>query len=213
MGLYTVNVEDIVTRENTIAHKIQNPIRREPFYQAGPETLDLPVIQLDINLPVYRMANWRTRTRQLEHVHRQGLAADYFQSGEEDVVPQRAQHELLIEFAKRGRGESIIPILTKLKADRKQMETLLVTSTGVVVNGNRRLAAMRELFAEDPAGYPFQSIQVAVLPASITAPELKKIEFQQCQLQCFHLESGLPRNWDVVHLSRFMSKVKKDMLS
>jgi hypothetical protein len=113
------------------------------------------------------------------------------------VSAQRVQHEILIEFANRGRGESVIPIMQKLRQDRRQMESLLVTSTGVVVNGNRRLAAMRELFADEPGSYPFQLVEVAVLPKSVTPPDLKKIEFQLQMQQ----ETKLPYDWAIQCLS------------
>ena len=75
-------------------------------------------MHVEIALPLYRMANWRTRTKQMTHIRREQLGHDFFQSGEENVTVQRVQHEILIEFANRGRGESIIPIMQKLKQDR-----------------------------------------------------------------------------------------------
>jgi hypothetical protein len=197
MAGFNVTVTDIATREHVIAEKCASPLRREPFYHYLPDRVDLPVIHVEISLPIYRMANWRTRIKQLDYIHREGLQHEYFQTGEEDIGPQRVQHQFLIEFAKRGRGETIIPVMQKLRQDRRQMESLLVTSTGVVVNGNRRLAAMRELFAEDPGNFPFHSIEVAVLSAGLTDPELKKIEFQLQMQQ----ETKLPYEWAIQCLS------------
>lgn len=193
MAKYLVNVQDIVQRQLVIKQKQQTPIRREKFYHYVPQGIDLDVIQVDIDLPVYRLANWRTRTRQLEHVHREHHPNSFFETGEEDVAPQRAQHEFLIDFAKRGRGESIVPIWQKLANDRRQTETLLLTSTGVVLNGNRRLAAMRELWKESATDYPFQAVEAAILPAGVTPPELKKIEFRLQMQQ----ETKLPYEWAV----------------
>lgn len=193
MAKYLVNVQDVVQRQVVISQKQTTPIRREKFYHYVPGGTDLDVIQVDIDLPVYRLANWRTRTRQLEYVHRERHPDNFFETGEEDLGPQRAQHEFLIDFAKRGRGESIVSIWQKLTKDRRQTETLLLTSTGVVLNGNRRLAAMRELWKEDPTVYPFQSLEVAILPAGVTPSELKKIEFQLQMQQ----ETKLPYEWAV----------------
>lgn len=197
MAMYNVNVQDIRLREHLIKERCKNPIRSERFHQYPVQGGTLPVINVDVGLPLYRMANWRTRTKQLEHIHREGLSHDYFQCGEEDVGPQRVQHEILIEFAKRGRGDKIVPIMQALMQDRRQTETLLVTSSGVVVNGNRRLAAMRELFAEDPGKYPFDPLEVAVLPAELTALDLKKIEFELQMQQ----ETKLPYDWIIQCLS------------
>lgn len=197
MALFNVAVQDIASREHLITEKCANPERSEPFYHYLPQAVQLPVIHVEIALPVYRMANWRTRIKQFAHIRREQLEHEYFQSGEEDVGAQRVQHEILVEFANRGRGESIIPIMQKLRQDRRQMEYLLVTSTGVVVNGNRRLAAMRELFVEDPGSYPFQLIEVAVLPKGVTGGDLKKIEFQLQMQQ----ETKLPYDWAIQCLS------------
>lgn len=193
MPKYLVSVHDVVQRNLIISQKQQTPIRKEKFYHYVPQGIDLDVIQVDIDLPVYRLANWRTRTRQLEHVHREHQPHNFFETGEEDVGPQRAQHEFLIDFAKRGRGESIVPIWQKLANDRRQTETLLLTSTGVVLNGNRRLAAMRELWKESPTDYPFQAVEAAILPAGVTPAELQKIEFRLQMQQ----ETKLPYEWAV----------------
>lgn len=197
MAKFPIAVQDVVARELIITEKSANPVRKEPFYHYLPQGVDLPVIHVDISLLVYRMANWRTRTKQLDYVHREQLDHDYFQAREEDIAAQRVQHEILIEFANRGRGETIIPIMQKLKQDRRQMESLLVTSTGVVVNGNRRLAGMRELFADEPGNYPFNPVEVAVLPPGLTSQDLKKIEFQLQMQQ----ETKLPYDWAIQCLS------------
>lgn len=197
MALFNITVLDIVVRENLISEKCKNPVRTEPFYHYLPQGIPLPVIHVDIALPIYRMANWRTRTKQMTYMRREQLGHNFFHSGEENVTAQRVQHEILIEFANRGRGESIIPIMQKLRQDRRQMESLLVTSTGVVVNGNRRLAAMRELFAAEPGNYPFQHVEVAVLPKGVTPPDLQKIEFQLQMQQ----ETKLPYDWAIQCLS------------
>ncbi|CAN5434978.1 hypothetical protein BH09SUM1_BH09SUM1_28120 [soil metagenome] len=197
MVIFSVQVQDIAAREHIITGKCRTPIRREPFYHHLSAGMDLSVINVDMSLPIYRMANWRTRTKQLDYVHRENLPHEYFQRGEEDIGPQRVQHEILVEFANRGRGETIIPIVQKLKKDRRQMEPLLVTSSGVVVNGNRRLAAMRELSAEAPGIYPFNPVQVQVLPPGLTSQELQKIEFQLQMQQ----ETKLPYDWAIQCLS------------
>jgi hypothetical protein len=43
--------------------------------------------------------------------------------------------------------------MTELEREARQVEPLLVTAEGLVVNGNRRLAAMRALQLRDPVRY------------------------------------------------------------
>ena len=136
------------------------------------------------------MANFRTRTAQIKHVHDRELDNDFFSSGQENESAQRAQHDILVTFAARGRS-SVTPIMDQLHAE-EQREPLLITSDGVVVNGNRRLAAMRELFAQDPARFSyFAYVDCAVLSTSITPREIVEIEVR---LQ-MRPETKLPYGW------------------
>ena len=74
----------------------------------------------------------------------------------------------------------------------EQREPLLITMNGVVVNGNRRLAAMRELFTERPGEFKhFSHVDCAVLPASITPHEMRETEVR---LQ-MRPETKLPYGW------------------
>src|SRR5690606_27619980 len=58
-----------------------------------------------------------------------------------------------------------------------QREAILITSTGVVVNGNRRLSAMRELYATDPTKYSkFTHVKCAVLPSDASADDIDDVE-------------------------------------
>lgn len=67
--------------------------------------------------------------------------------------------------------------MIKVLATDKQREPLLITSSGVVVNGNRRLAGMRELFTEDPqTNSAFSHVDCLVLPSDATASEIVDIE-------------------------------------
>jgi len=192
MPQYQVKVEDIVKRKLVIAQKCKKPLREERFYYYTTEGIDLPVILVPLDLPVYRMENYRTRTRQRAYIHTHGKSAHFFLKGEENVGAQRAQHEILVELAKKGRGESIISIVRKFEQDQRQTDSLLLTHEGVVVNGNRRLAAMRELYVEDADSYrSFELVQGLILPESITAPELRKIEVQLQMQQ----ETKLPYDW------------------
>src|SRR6185312_4803295 len=103
------------------------------------------------------------------------LAADFFTAGQENQDPQQAQHGLLDRFSKEG-TTSIMPIAKVLEEGRQTLP-ILISSAGVVVNGNRRLAAMRELYATgEPAYQSFSHVNCMVLPASISEKEIKELE-------------------------------------
>lgn len=173
---YVVRVRDPEARRAEIATHCAATANRQRCYQMSRQQ-DLPVINLDINTPIYRMANYRTQSRQRARIRQHGLPADWFQSGQENELQQSVQHELLVGLANTGSGDTIIPITQALQSDRVQTQPLLITADGVVVNGNRRLAAMRELFADEPENYAsFAQIEAQVLPADIDAAEIKRIE-------------------------------------
>jgi len=147
-----------------------------PFHEFRNKRHDLPVIQLPIDLPVYRMQNFRTFSDQAEYIAKEAVASDYFQAGQEVESVQQVQHEMLAKLAERGVADSVAPIVDVLKRD-KQREPLLITSNGVVVNGNRRLAAMRELYASPARDFlDFAYIDCAVLPADASMSDVLDIE-------------------------------------
>lgn len=188
--LYKVNVTPKHEREAQIELGCKSPIEKSAFYEYQSTSQQLPVIRLPIELPIYRMANGRTRTAQLRHIRLHQLSADFFSAGQENQESQQAQHDILDQFSRQGTA-SIIPIATVL-AEGKQTEPILITAAGVVVNGNRRLAAMRELYAGGKPTYSsFSHINCKVLPAAVTDKEIKEIEIR-LQMQP---ETKLPYTW------------------
>jgi hypothetical protein len=173
---YTVRVEPAHIREAQIAARAAETEKTEPFYEYQSQPHDLPVIHVPLGLPIYRMANFRTRTAQQAYARRESKSPDYFSAGEENEAAQQRQHEFLLKFANTGREGSIAPIIDVLKAER-QRQPILITRRGVVVNGNRRLAAMRSLFDEDPNLYrEFATVKCQLLPATATEKDIVEVE-------------------------------------
>ena len=149
----------------------------------------LKVIRVPLKLPLYRMANGRTQADQASYIADKGLAADYFSAGEENDTVQQVQQRLLHRITNEG-PDSIAPIFDELERD-KQTDPILITPSGVVVNGNRRLMAMRMLYANRPAEFPnFATVLCAVLPP-LSAEEVDDIEVR---LQ-MRPETKLPYGW------------------
>lgn len=147
-----------------------------PFHEFRNRRHDLKVALVAIDVPVYRMQNFRTYSEQTEYLAKEALPPDYFSSGQEVESVQQIQHEMLAKLADKGVSDSVAPIADVLKRN-KQQEPLIITSTGVVVNGNRRLAAMRELFVDPSGAFPeFKYVECAVLPADATLSDVLDIE-------------------------------------
>jgi len=179
-----------------------------PFHHFRNSPRDLELIELPIKLPIYRIANFRTRKHQLAYVHKNGKPIDYFESGQEDVVVQKIQHEFLYEYAQKGSGESIIAI-TRVLESEPQTEPLLITVDGVVVNGNRRLSAMREFYGTGQPEYShFSHVQCLVLPEDATPEDIRLIELR---LQAVP-QTLLPYEWvnDALLIRDMMTDLKSE---
>lgn len=173
---YQVRITAPVTREAIIAAKVASATEKYTIHAFRNRRSDLSVIQVPVDLPVYRMENFRTFTDQKDFIAGEGKAADYFATGQESEEVQQAQHVLLYRLAQKGKADSVVPVSAVLAEDGQQ-QPLLITATGVVVNGNRRLAAMRELYTDPQGNHSnFSHIDVMVLPPDANADEILDVE-------------------------------------
>ena len=124
----------------------------------------LPVIEVPIELLVYRIENIRTKSLQKQWLaqHRD-LPRNLFISDPFSIEAQETQHQVLKMLLDKEN------LYQTFKNDDKLQQTdpLICSNDGIVVNGNRRLCAWRELYYNNKAKYAhFQTIRVAVLPDS-----------------------------------------------
>lgn len=170
---YTVKITPLTMRQSMIAERYEaSKGQGEPIYEFRGTVHQPKVIRLPIGIPVYRLENCRTFSAQQTEIARKELDKSFFAKGQETHSAQNSQHQILVELAKRG-SDSVTPIFDVLQIEG-QRETILISSTGVVVNGNRRLAAMRELlsYGHDQ----FEYVECAVLPSDTTRDEIDDIE-------------------------------------
>jgi hypothetical protein len=179
-----LNREDRVVR---IAQEKTPGARTAPFvFRGKPITLD--VVRLPIEIPIYRMDNGRTRLKQAEYFLHHKLPSEYFLKSEEDVSAQQIQHTILLELARDPRG----PIYDELLHQAAQTEALLATAAGVVVNGNRRLAAMRHLVVNEGEQFrEYNFVDLAILPAEATIEDIEEIESELQEIP----ETKLEYDW------------------
>lgn len=137
----------------------------------------LAVAAVRHELLLYRAANGRLTADLQERFKGNDAALSGFLDGEEQEEVQRLLHNLLLGKA----GDLGGPVFQELQRVAQQVEPLLITADGVVVNGNRRLAAMRELLHRDASRYgSFSNISVACLPEDA---QRNDIEFVEASLQ------------------------------
>ncbi len=139
--------------------------------------VELPVATVPHELLLYRADNGRILAELAATADRLGENPADLRARVADRDVQALLHDLLIAAARDPRA----PIYEELAEHRRQTEPLLITRTGLVVNGNRRLAAMRALRAEDPERFDrFARVEAAVLAEDTTTADL---EFMEAALQ------------------------------
>lgn len=140
----------------------------------GPEGyIDLPVVTLPIAVPLYRAENGRILSEIERYAGARFGSVDAYIDQTREDERQAVLHGLLLEKARDPRG----PIHDELARFARQTEPLLIERDGIVLNGNRRLAAMRDLMARDPNRYAaFADLRVAVLPAGLSRSAIEFIE-------------------------------------
>jgi len=193
MGGYRISIVDILERQALIAARaeVAKDQRIEYKFRNGKESLKL--IQVPIGHLMYRLENYRTRDIQLSLVAKKKHPVGFFDRVRtEDISVQSAQHLILLQESKRGSGETIKPIYDELRRVRRQTEYLIITFDGTVVNGNRRLSAMRDLYSNEPDSFQtFSEVLCAVLPSTALAEEIRELEIA-LQMQP---DTKLPYEW------------------
>jgi hypothetical protein len=169
--------QPLEARERVIAELARQPVTTThgiPFQ--GEEARHFPIRMVRIDMPKYRIENGRTSIAQRERIVERNLQTDFFtpaRAEEEEV--QKAQHEILLAMARSGKVN-----LLKFFKDAPQNQPFILDSSGFVVNGNRRLAALRALYEEDAGRYTkFSHIQVIILPSC----DLRDIDELEARLQ------------------------------
>ena len=122
----------------------------------------LPVIEVPIEMLVYRIENIRTKSLQKQWLaqHRD-LPRDLFVRDPFSIEAQENQHQVLKLLVYKENLLKTFRDNDKLQ----QTEPLICSNDGIVVNGNRRLCAWCELYYNNRIKYAhFQTVRVAVLP-------------------------------------------------
>ena len=137
------------------------------------EYREMPVVEVPVDLPLFRPENGRLITQLHRYLSEQDLDEQTFASQIDQKWVQEALQQLLVPISQDPRGA----IYEELARQAQQTEPLLITYDGVVVNGNRRLAAMRALHAQDSDRYAaFGRVRATVMPEEATAEDAEYVE-------------------------------------
>ncbi|MCY4184856.1 MAG: hypothetical protein OXD45_06035 [Rhodobacteraceae bacterium] len=173
---YKISVIPLHEREAIISKRVNaSKEHGEEIYDFRSNVLKPELIDLPIGFPVYRMENCRTFSSQQTEIAKNNREKDYFIKGQELSTAQQAQHKILMSLMKGT--DSISSIDDVLNKDGQQ-ETILITCSGIVVNGNRRLCAMRELYQQEDGNVDirFKNVRCSVLPVDVSRDEIDDLE-------------------------------------
>lgn len=128
---------------------------------------ELNLVELEVDWVRFSTLNHRTRAEQRAEIARTGNAG-LFTEDPLGPVTQAAQYSILS-------GQVGFAELKEDLMSRGQQDPAVVTSDGVLINGNRRAAALRSLYVDDDqqgAHY----VKCLVLPGDATPSELVDLE-------------------------------------
>ncbi|HDR9808131.1 TPA: hypothetical protein QDC55_005963 [Burkholderia cenocepacia] len=128
---------------------------------------ELPLVDLEVKWVRFSTLNHRTKAEQQRHVHRIDNKS-LFKSDPLGPAAQAAQFEIL-------KSQSGFLDLKEDLKNRRQQEPGVVTAEGVLINGNRRAAALRSLFIDD-AHMDARYVRCLVLPEDATIDEVLDLE-------------------------------------
>ena len=130
---------------------------------------DLRLIELEVDWVRFSTLNHRTRAEQRAEISKTG-DPDLFAGDPLGPKAQAAQYGILNDNDQDG-----FPELKQDLRDRGQQEPAIVTADGILINGNRRAAALRSLYL-DHNHLASRYVKCLVLPADATPAELIDLE-------------------------------------
>ena len=128
---------------------------------------ELPQVDLEVTWVRFSTLNHRTRSEQMRIAHQQ-KRPDLFTADPNGEEAQTQQYQIL------AGQEGFEDLKTDLRA-RGQQQPAVVTAEGVLINGNRRTAALRSLF-RDEDHKPSRYVSCLVLPADANIREIVDLE-------------------------------------
>ncbi|AWJ87751.1 hypothetical protein TSH58p_30020 (plasmid) [Azospirillum sp. TSH58] len=128
---------------------------------------ELPLVELEVTWVRFSTLNHRTKAEQLREMRKSGRF-DLFSADPLGPEAQEAQYGIL-------RSQEGFALLKEDLKERQQQEPAVVTAEGVLINGNRRSAALRSLFIDDSHAQA-RYVRCLVLPGDATPTELLDLE-------------------------------------
>lgn len=153
-------VHHLVMRQGTSPKKAVLPAWSRP-------DKELPVVALEVEWVRFSTLNHRTKSEQMRIITQRGIP-DLFTADPLGAQAQAEQFDIL-------KGQEGFDAIKEDLLERGQQEPAVVTAEGVLINGNRRSAALRSLYVDDGVKSA-RYVSCLVLPVDATAAELVDLE-------------------------------------
>jgi hypothetical protein len=172
---FKINVEDISKRKRIIKENLRGRLSHKGPFKIKGKFKNCPVVNLDINIPIYHLNNGRTRELQTTHIVQKNRKENFFEQGQENNNQQKIQHEILFKLSQDSKANIYKEL--KITNSFREDSPLLIDINGMLINGNRRLSAIRELYKSDEKKYKdFRTVPCAVIEEHLNDIDIKEIE-------------------------------------
>ncbi|MBC8175176.1 MAG: ParB N-terminal domain-containing protein [Candidatus Marinimicrobia bacterium] len=163
----------VIERQLTDDRKIKDNTNKDVMYKINGfrENLKLPVYRINHKYFLYRITNGRLRSDIIAYETLSGKKLKYNQKEDQYLI-----EKYLIDKFKEKHKE-----LKNLLKQNGQEDPLISRCDGVLINGNRRLVAMRQL-STAPQHRDLSNVKVVVLPKDTSEKEIRQIE-RKLQIQ------------------------------
>lgn len=160
-----------------------NVINSEDFqneiwiFSGTPAQTKVKIFMIDIDFPIYRLKNIRTKGPQQSYIATNDVEEGFFSRDGESRKALRVQHELLLKIAESSEFGGVSHVTAFDQGTYDLSHPMIMSSNGVLINGNTRMSALRYLYNSDPVKYArYSKIPIAVLPSTFSEKDFRKLE-------------------------------------
>ena len=147
------------------------------IFSGEPAQTRVKVFMVDIDFPIYRLKNIRTKGPQQSYIATNEVQEDFFSRDGESRKALLVQHELLLKIAESAENGGVSHVDAFEQGDYDLSHPMIMSSNGVLINGNTRMSALRHLYSSDEVKYDrYSKIPIAVLPSPFTEKDFRKLE-------------------------------------
>jgi hypothetical protein len=167
-----------IQRKDFITNKLKGsePLNKIPIFSGTPNEVFVPVYMVDLNFPIYRLSNIRTKSAQETYISKNEIEKEFFKIDPECREALKIQHELLYEISISG-GDEKNHYKTFENESFDKAHPMMMSDDGILINGNTRMSALRELYYSDPSKYErYEKVPIALLPSNLTEKDIRKLE-------------------------------------